>query len=169
MRRVMFGLMAALVAMPSAMAATKCANTSDRSLFEVMALKSELMVLATTCHSSAQYNAFIGRYQSDLVRYDKAAQDYFRRVYGRAAEREHDAYVTNLANAQSTFGLHQGTDFCPRNDTLYSEVMALNSPSELPLYADAKDLVPEELGACVAPTPPAAPVRRVVAKHTAKK
>ena len=39
---------------------------ADQSAFEIQALRSELMVLATGCHDDEQYNAFIRRYQSDL-------------------------------------------------------------------------------------------------------
>jgi len=131
-------------------------------MFEVEALKSQLMVLATPCHRYTEYSAFVGRYQPELANYDHSLDAYFKHTYGRAAEREHDAYITNLANAQSTSGLHQGTDFCPRNDVLFHEVMSLDGPSELPSYAAGKAVVPASLGACA--EPPAVPVRAPKAK-----
>ena len=167
MRVTACAILGALLAGQPAVAATLCKASSDRTMFEVEALKSELIVLATSCHQSTEYNAFVGRYQPALVSYDHALDAYFKRTYGRAAEREHDAYITNLANAQSDVGLVQGTDFCPRNDILFHEVMALDNASELPLYAAGKDLVPSSLGDCVGPAP--VPTRATRPTHSAPK
>ncbi len=166
MRVTVCAMLGSLLAAQPVLAATQCKTPADREMFEVEALKSQLVVLAVTCHQSTQYNAFVGRYQSALAGYDHSLDAYFKRAFGRSAEREHDAFITNLANAQSTDGLRQGTDFCPRNDILFHEVMALENPSELPPYAAGKDLVPVSLGDCVAPPAPAArPTRAAPHRH----
>lgn len=167
MRAVASSVLAVLLVAQPCLAATNCSNESDRSLFEVESLKSELMVLATTCHQSNEYNSFIRRYQPELVRYDNQLTGYFKQHYGRTAEREHDVFITALANAQSTTGLRQGMDFCDRNAVLFNEVMALPSAMDLPLYAAGKDLVPEDPGACVAPPPP--PTRAAAPRKPAAK
>jgi len=68
---------------------------------------------------------------------------------------------TSLANSDAHSAHVIGNDFCPRNATVFSEVMALRGPADLPAYAAGKDLVPADLGACDAapPTPwlPAVP------------
>ena len=167
MRAFAYSLVAVLMAGQPALAAAHCPTEADASMFNVESLKSELMVLATTCHESSGYNAFIGRYQPELVRNDQQLEEYFKRHYGRNASREHDSYITALANGQSTTGLRQGTDFCDRNETLFNEVMALRSPADLPAYAAAKDLVPDDPGECVAPAPP--PMRAAAPRRPAAK
>jgi hypothetical protein len=141
-------------------AAPPCDAEISRSLFEIEALKSELMVLATNCQDQDQYNAFVQRYQPELARAEHELDGYFRARYGRSAQHQHDEYVTSLANAQSNMARGIGADFCPRNGALFTEVMALRGPADLPAFAAGQDLVPADLGACQA-APPAAPVERV--------
>jgi hypothetical protein len=116
--------------------------------------------LATGCKGSDDaYNAFVNRYKPELGANDHALAAYFKRAYGRGAQREQDAYVTNLANSQSQHGVHQGSDFCPRTSAIFREVMTLRDGKDLPEYAAGKDLIPDELGTCAAPTPARATVR----------
>ena len=145
-------------------AAERC---PEQPVFDVEALKSEMMVLATACQDDAQYNAFIERYQPALLANEHALDGYFRREYGRRAQVEHDDYVTSLANAQSDAGLKQGTDFCPRNAALFEQAMALESAAELPQFAAGQDLVPASLGSCQAAAAP--PVRRVIRRRVVAK
>jgi hypothetical protein len=127
----------------------------------VTALQSQLMVLATSCHDDAGYNAFMTRYRPYLYDTEKSLAAFFHRAYGRSGQAAHDRFVTNLANDQSDVGLRQGTDFCPRNQALFSEVMALQGASELPEYAAGKDVVPASMSGCLTPSAPARrPVRR---------
>jgi hypothetical protein len=169
MYRLVCGLFAAtLVAAPLAQAEEHCTNPTDQSAFELEALKSELMVLATGCHADAQYNAFMNRYKPELIANERAFDDYFKRAYGsRKAQREHDTYITSLANAQSDVGLKQGSDFCPRNGAVFDEVMALQKADQLPQYAAGKDVVPASLGTCT--TLPAAPAVKTRAHRPAAK
>jgi hypothetical protein len=147
-----------------AQAQLQCLAPDERAAVEVAALRSELMVLATGCHQDDSYNAFIRKYQADLLGNEKAIGDIFKRKYGRRAQQEHDRFTTELANAESSMGMHLGSDFCGRNGLIFPEVMALRSPSELAAYAAGKDLVPMEVCTQVAQ---AAPVRKVAApiKH----
>src|SRR5271165_5708471 len=93
------------------LAERQCASMADQSAFEVQALRSELMVLATGCHNDAEYNAFIRRYQADLQANERSINAYFQHRYGRAAQTEHDRFVTDLANAISRQGTDLGGDF----------------------------------------------------------
>ncbi len=147
-------------------AAQRC---PDQPVFEVEALKSEMMVLATACHDDAQYNAFIQRYQPSLMANEHALDSYFKREYGRRGQAEHDSYITSLANAQADEGLKQGSDFCPRNATLFEEAMALEGPTDLPQFAAGQDLVPASLGSCQAPVSASAPTRVIRRRTVAKK
>ena len=151
-----------------ALAQRQCSSVSDQSAFEVQALRSELMVLATGCHDDDRYNAFIRRYQADLQANERAIDAYFRHRYGTAAQAEHDRFVTDLANAISRQGSDLGGDFCPRNGLIFNEVLALQSASELTEFAAGKDLVPGSVQICT-PTPPGAATVRSTAAGVARK
>jgi hypothetical protein len=152
MRRLMSSLAAvSLLTVQQAHAELDCLKPQERSVVEVAALRSELMVLATGCHQDDRYNAFVRRFQPDLMGNEKAVGDVFKRMFGKRGPQEHDRFTTDLANGESSAGMHLGTDFCERNSQLFSEVMALPSASELPAYAAGKDLVPASLDVCPAP------------------
>src|SRR3984885_6063223 len=138
------------------LAQPQCSSMADQSAFEVQALRSELMVLATGCHDDQRYNAFIRRYQSDLQGNERAINAYFKHRYGRSAQTEHDRFVTDLANAISRQGSELGGDFCPRNGMIFHEVLALQSATQLADFAAGKDLVPASMEIC-APMPASAP------------
>jgi len=169
MHRVLVSLAAVgALAVQQAQAQLQCLGPEERSAVEVAALRSELMVLATGCHEDDRYNAFIRKYQADLLNNEKAVGEIFNRKYGKRGQQQHDQFTTELANAESNAGMHLGSDFCAHNGSLFSEVMALRSPSELMAYAAGKDLVPPTLVVCtevaMAPTPAgkatAAPAKR---------
>jgi hypothetical protein len=151
MRRLVSGLavVGALTAQQAlAQAQLRCLAPEERSVVEVASLRSELMVLATGCHRDDSYNSFIRKYQPDLVSNEKAVGELFKRRFGRRAQQEHDRFTTDLANGESSAGMHLGMDFCDRNGMIFSEVMALRGPAELAAYAAGKDLVPATLDVC---------------------
>jgi hypothetical protein len=175
MRRLLCGLVAiGTLAASGAQAMVQCPEPADQAAFEMVALKTALMVVATTCDSGDRYNAFVRRYQPSLVDTDRSLSSYFKRHYGARGQQEYDRYATDLANTQSRGGLTQGTDFCARSAALFDEVMALPTATQLASYAAGKDLVPAAIGVC----PGAAPAKPVVktaatsapaAKRTAQK
>ncbi|WP_428486100.1 hypothetical protein [Rhodopila sp.] len=151
------------------LAAPQCTASMDESAFEIQALRSELMVLATGCHDDDRYNAFIRRYQPDLQANERAINAYFVHRYGRNGQTEHDRFVTDLANAMSHQGSDLGGDFCPRNGMMFKEVLALPAPSDLPDYAAGKDLVPTSVNICSPLPAPPKKIHRIVAKVASKK
>lgn len=173
MRRLLSAITAmCILSVQPVLAAQQCASLSDQSTFEVQALRSEMMVLATGCHENDRYNVFIRRYQADLQANEREIDAYFKQRYGRAAQTEHDRFVTELANAMSRQGSDLGGDFCPRNGLMFNELLALPSSSALPAYAAGKDLVPSSVAICA--PPPATNVKlrkpeaKTVAHHEAK-
>jgi len=136
-----------------ALAARAAVPCPAPAVLDVAALQSELMVVATTCHENAGYNAFMQRYRPYLLRTEQDLAAYFRRAYGRAGQQRHDSFVTALANAQSDAGIRQGADFCPRSQALFQEVQALRSTGQLPLYAAGKDVLPADVLSCSATEP----------------
>ena len=134
-------LSASLLAAPLASAATECGGPGDRHAFDVAGLKSELMVMALSCGEQAKYNAFVSRYKTDLAAQEVALNRYFTHAYGRSAQKAHDDYITQLANAQSDNGLKLGVVFCQQNAGMFEEVQALHGGAELPDYAHGQDIV----------------------------
>jgi hypothetical protein len=157
-----------MLAAQPVLAQSRCESATDQSAFEVQALRSELMVLATGCHDDEQYNAFIRRYQPDLQANERAISAYFKSRYGRNGQTEHDRFVTELANALSRQGSTLGGDFCPRNGMIFQEVLALQTPAQLADYAAGKDLVPNSVDICT-PLPTKSVTARRMAATTGKK
>jgi hypothetical protein len=166
MRRLASGLLGAVLVFGQAQAADKCASQSDRETFDLAALKSEMMVLATSCHQEDRYNAVIQRFKPELMANEKTFDSYFKRTFGRSGQSEHDSYVTSLANAQSDVGLKLGTDFCPHSSVIFDEALAVPNGKDLVQYAAAKDLIPPTLGSCIGPAPV---VKASSSSRTAKK
>jgi len=72
-------------------------------------------------------------------------------VFGQRAQKEHDDYITSLANAQSQAGIRQGTLLCQQNVGIFDEVMALPKGANLASYAASKSLTQAiDLVACPA-------------------
>jgi hypothetical protein len=158
-----------LLVSQSAFAAAPCASASDQAAFDVQALRSELMVVATGCHDDDQYNAFIRRYQPDLQANERQISTYFQHRYGRNGQTEHDRFVTDLANAISRQGSDIGGDFCPRNGELFHEVMALSGETQLVEYAAGKNLLPTSVEVCTVMPTSAVAERRATAVRKAVK
>jgi len=164
MRRFLpaLAIFGALVAQP-ALAQKHCAAIADQATFEVQALRSHLVVLATGCPETTRYSAFIQKFQPALQANAQALAAWFKRRYGARGQFEHDKFVTDLTNAVSSGATVLGGDFCPHDGLLFDEVMALRSGAELPSYAAAKDLIPVSVEICagqqVKPAPKAAAKR----------
>jgi hypothetical protein len=170
MRRVVSSVVAlTMLSVQPVLAQRQCTSLSDQSTFEVQALRSELMVLATGCHDDDRYNAFIRRFQADLQGNERAINAYFQHRYGRAGQTEHDRFVTDLANAISRQGTDLGGDFCPRNGMIFNEVLALPSVTELADFAAGKNLVPASVEICTPMASSTATVRKASAKVAKKK
>jgi len=167
MRRLILSLAAAgTLVCQQAAAQLQCLASSERAAFDVQALRSEVMVLATGCSDDAQYNAFIQRFKPELQANERDVDAWFKKKFGRRAQSEHDRFVTDLANAQSSAGNKLGSDFCPHNGMIFQEVMALRDSAELPLFAAGQNLVPASLDFCSEETAQgAAPERRVASQH----
>jgi len=140
-------LAAALLAFGPGVAAARCASETDQQNFEIEALKTELMVVATTCKAGNEdkYNAFVNRYRPQLLASNQGVANYYSR---RGGPRANDFFITELANARSNQARALGTDFCARNAALYDEVMSLSGPQDLGPYAATKDLLSAGVSAC---------------------
>lgn len=142
------GLLALGALTVQANAQMQCLSPSQRAMFDVQALRSELMVLATGCGADQSYNAFIKRYRPELMANEHEIDAYFRHRYGRRGQSEHDSFVTALANAQASGASRLGSEFCPRNGQIFHEVMALETSRELPPFAAGQSLFPDSMDVC---------------------
>lgn len=148
MRLMFTGLVAAsLLAGP--VSAAECLRGDDHAAVDVATLKTQLMVTALTCQADERYNAFVRKYQADLLREDRGLNAYFSRTYGRNSTKQRDDYVTQLANAQSSEALKRGSLYCTENLPAFEEVMALRGNAELVQYAAGRQIVqPSNIGTC---------------------
>ena len=153
------GVAATMLVAMTAGAQARCSSASDQAAFDVGALKSELSVLAVGCSDENEYNGFVERDRSELVAQDAVVNAWFKRTFGRTAQAHYDSYITLLANEQGLKGQHEGSDFCPRLKTLFSEASVV-PVKQLAQYAAAKDLIPKDEMACdvsASAAPPARP------------
>jgi hypothetical protein len=154
MRSLLPALAAASLFVSSVASASQCAKPADKLAFDLAGLKSELMVVAISCGQQANYNAFVTRYRPSLVSEEQGLNSYFRRAFGRSAQKQHDDYITLLANAQSDAGIKRGSFFCRENVGLFNDVLALHTGADLQSYASGKALPqPIALIDCPAPKP----------------
>lgn len=109
--------------------------------FNVIALKSALMVGALTCNQQQQYDQFMTVFQPHILAEQHVMDAYFRRSSGYYGQTREDTFVTLLANNQSVGGEQQGAEFCLNNGAEFKAVLALNTPSQLDNFVT--DLSPD--------------------------
>jgi hypothetical protein len=128
--------------------------------FNVIALKSALMVAALTCNQQTQYDQFMTTFQPHVLAEQHVMDAYFKRSSGYYGQAKEDDFVTLLANNQSVGGIGQGAVFCLNNSAEFKAVLALKTPSDLDNFVT--DLSP---GAAevVAATPSVTPLAPGVA------
>jgi len=99
--------------------------------FNVIGLKSALMVAALSCDQQSQYDAFMTSFQPHILAEQHVMDAYFKRIGGYYGQAKEDNFVTLLANNQSVSGIGQGSVFCLNNTAEFQQVLALKSPSDL--------------------------------------
>ncbi|MFT8676574.1 MAG: hypothetical protein ABF990_11680 [Acetobacter sp.] len=148
-----------------AFAASPCGHSPVHEAFNVLGLKSELMVTALSCKTQDRYNDMVAKFRPILLKEEEKLNAYFRATYGRSAQREYDDYITQLANVQSEKGLQSGTIFCMQRLAMYDEVNALETAEDLSNYSEGKDVVqPSSFESCAAPAAASRPARRSARK-----
>jgi hypothetical protein len=104
-------------------AADICADPNDQAAVRTKTLQTELMVAALRCDGSQQYNAFVRKFERDLVAQGRQLKAYFRRAYGADSERRINRFVTFLANSASLRSLDAGDRYCASANALFAEVL----------------------------------------------
>ena len=126
--------------MPPTLHAPICVRPSEEAAINVSALVSELQVITIACHTDSKYNAVILHLRPTLATNEKNLSSFFKRAYGRQAQKEHDAYITELANLQSLHGSKSGDQFCRHYSGVFDEVMPLSTTVELATYVQRKHI-----------------------------
>jgi hypothetical protein len=136
MRRIISGALVALI-YGSAASAQTCVQPPEQTAFNIIAMKSALMVGALSCGQSEQYDAFMTQFQPYILAEQHIMDGYFQRSTGMYGQTQEDDYVTQLANTQSETSLQLGKDFCGANAQIFSDVLALSTPDDLNQYVAA--------------------------------
>jgi len=102
--------------------------------FNIIGLKSALMVGALSCGQQDQYDEFMRMYQPHILADQHELDAYFRRIDGRVGQTREDAFVTLLANNQSVSGITKGDTFCLDNKAEFDAVLGLKSPAALDAF-----------------------------------
>jgi hypothetical protein len=125
--------------------------------FNIIALKSALMVAALSCAQQDKYDAFMNDFQPHILAAQHVIDAYFKRIGGHYGQAREDDFVTLLANNQSVSGIGQGAIFCLNNTAEFQEVLALKTPAALDNFvtdqppAGAADASPVAVAAAPAP------------------
>jgi hypothetical protein len=129
--------------------------------FNVIGLKSDLVVGALACNQQDRYDTFMRQFQPYILAEQHVMDSYFHRIGGYRGQAEEDAFITLLANNQSALGITQGSQFCLDNSAEFNAVLALKTSKDLEAFVT--DQAPGTPGASVADRP-----AKVVAKRPAK-
>lgn len=100
--------------------------------FNVISLKSALMVAALSCEDQAKYDAFMSAFQPYILSEQHVMDAYFYKASGPYSGRQmEDNFITLLANNQSISGIGQGRTFCLNSQAEYTAVAAMKTPDQL--------------------------------------
>jgi hypothetical protein len=104
--------------------------------FNVIGLKSALMVAALSCDQRDKYDTFMRTFQPHILAEQHVMDAYFHKASGSSSgQKMEDNFITLLANNQSISGLSQGTAFCLNNEAEFNAVLALKTTQDLDGFA----------------------------------
>jgi hypothetical protein len=121
---IVTALAAGTLAAPAALAAD-CADTVEQAALQTRAVQTEFMVAALACGQSEYYNAFVLKFQPQLIREGKNLQAYFERLHGATGTKRLNTFVTQLANLASERSIADRGQFCTTARDRMSEALAL--------------------------------------------
>jgi len=88
-------------------------------------LQTELMVAALSCNQRAHYNAFVKRFNAELVQRGTTMKSYFSRAHGRSGATKLNLFITRIANEISTRSLGHVSAFCAAATETFARLNAL--------------------------------------------
>ena len=126
-RRVISASLVAAIALGPVAAAAECLTKNERSALQLRALQTELMVATLSCRSVARddvvghYNAFARKNAKSLSSSSQTLVRYFDRRYGGQGRKQHDSFMTALANDYSRQSM-ASANFCETSAVLLRDV-----------------------------------------------
>lgn len=100
--------------------------------FNVVGLKSALMVAALSCDQRDQYDAFMHSFQPHVLDAQHQIDAYFHKASGPySGQKMEDTFITLLANNQSVAGIAEGQTFCLNSQAEFKAVLAMKNQQEL--------------------------------------
>ena len=129
-----------LAAGGAAARAAACPSPMERAALEMRVMQSELMVAALTCGARESYNAFVIKFEPDLVRHGVALRTFFKRAHGSRASAELNRFVTRLANQASQRSVADRAGYCAAASRVFEQVLKLKR-FELIGYADRQQMI----------------------------
>jgi len=152
MRQLVMGFLIATYA--ASAGAQTCVQPLERTAFDIIALKSTLMVGALSCNQGVSYNKFMTHFQSEILAEQHVMDGYFAHAYGLYSQMQEDSYETSLANSQSEASITIGAAYCGNTARLFTQVLAIKTQNGLETFTSANPPVqPVALTLC-APAPP---------------
>jgi hypothetical protein len=133
-----------------------CGRPEEVEAFAAVGLQTQLMQTALSCGGEDKYGTFVTKFQSDLRDQRKVLALFFTRAYGSARSRSSfDAYITQLANAQSQHDLKSGASYCDFSKSQLDKALALATVEDLNKFA-AQSPIQQSLDveACGSPSAP---------------
>lgn len=118
-----------------ALAAPACLQPGDSQAFNIVGLKSTLMVAALSCGLSKDYDIFMTRFQPQVQEAQKGMDGFFMRQGGLAGQVLEDDFTTLLANNESDAAVHAGSAFCAQAAKRFAKVAALAGSMDFIAYA----------------------------------
>jgi hypothetical protein len=111
-RPALLALCLLLTGVTSARAGESCAAQADLDALSTRMVQTDLMVAALECDASAHYNAFVKKFQRELVAGNRRMNQFFARVYGADGPKHSNDFVTRTANESSERSLKRVDQFC---------------------------------------------------------
>ncbi len=118
-----------------AIAAPACLQPGEVHGFNIIGLKSALMVGALSCDMEKNYDGFMVKFQPQILEAQQQMDHYFVRAGGLAGQALEDQFTTQLANSESDAAAAQGAAFCGQAAKQFATAAGLGGTLDLISYA----------------------------------
>jgi hypothetical protein len=137
-----------------ALAAPACLQPGEAQAFNIIGLKSNLMVDALSCGMAKNYDLFMTKFQPQVLDAQHLMDNYFVRQGGLAGAAMEDSFVTQLANSESGAAAQKGSVFCGQAAKQFAQVGALGGTMDLVSMAVSLKLAAPPAGSGICPAAP---------------
>ncbi len=120
--------LAAVFGVAGSALASVCVRPGDEAALNSKALQSELMVAALACEETARYNAWVRKFEPELVANGAVLKRIFRQAYGVTADTRLGQFVTALANDAAWRSAVEKGGFCLATAGVFDRVLSMSGP-----------------------------------------